>query len=122
MEPWIDDSLMPITQRKSASNLLLSDFIDIYNDSVVNDSQLYYLVSVNCSENISARGMLTTYVLNYTQLLALNKYLMEAPQTYMGAITDVTDNMLKALINPLQYIVSVKAYCLNLKLIMREPY
>lgn len=111
VEPWIDDSLMPITQRKSASNLLLSDFSDIYNDSVVNDSQLYYLVSVNCSENISARGMLTTYVLNYTQLLALNKYLMEAPQTYMGAITDVTDNMLKALINPLQYIVSVKAYC-----------
>lgn len=111
VEPWIEDTLLPITERINIQNRTLPNINTVFNEAIAGSENMYYIMLVNSSQKVSARGMLTAYVLSYAQLLEVNQYLLENPQTYTGVITDVTDNMLKALINPLQYIVSVKAYC-----------
>lgn len=109
--PWLDDSYMPIVGRSTIRDVPCPNInAGCFNASIVGSNQMYYVVLVNTANLITSRGMLTPYVLDYSGMVQLNRYLMDAPQTYMGPITDVTDNMLKALINPLQYIVAVKAY------------
>lgn len=111
VSPWITDTYMPITGRGRIADVPCPNInTGCFNKSVVGSNQMYYVVLVNTANLITSRGMLTPYVLDYSGMVQLNRYLMDAPQKYMGPITDVTDNMLKALINPLQYIVSIKAY------------
>lgn len=111
VSPWLDDSYMPITGRSTIRDVSCPNInAGCFNSTIVGSNQMYYVVLVNTANLITSRGMLTPYVLDYSGMVQLNRYLMDAPQTYMGPITDVTDNMLKALINPLQYIVAIKAY------------
>lgn len=111
VSPWITDTYMPIMSRGRSTEVPCPNInAGCFNKSIVGSNQMYYVVLVNTANLVTSRGMLTPYVLDYSGMVQLNRYLMDAPQTYMGPITDVTDNMLKALINPLQYIVAVKAY------------
>ena len=99
----IIDTLTPIVGYPNSNTVKInvSDFIT---------DDLYYVLSVANYTDTNARGMMTSYVLSENQMKSLKKFLLSDPQQYLGNITDVTPNMLKALFNPLQYISACKAY------------
>lgn len=66
----------------------------------------WYVVGM-LNSDASAVGGVCYYVMTQAQFQNFRHYLMDDP-AYMGTITDVTQNLLKALVNPLQYIVSIK--------------
>lgn len=108
VDPYLVDASMPITSRGTTA-VKEFDFGSIFS-KITGSSVLYYVLQVVNSFPTSPRGMVTPYVLSYAQLQQFREFLLSEPSDYTGPITDVTDNMLKALFNPMQYIVSCKAY------------
>lgn len=66
----------------------------------------WYVVGV-INNDANAIGGVCYYVMQQTVFASLMHFLMDAT-SYMGNVTDVTADMLKALVNPIQYIVSCK--------------
>ena len=108
VDPYLVDASMPITSR-GTTVVKEFDFGSIFT-KITSSSVFYYVLQVINSFPTSPRGMVTPYVLSYAQLQQFREFLLSEPSQYTGPITDVTDNMLKALFNPMQYIVSCKAY------------
>lgn len=108
VDPYLVDASMPITSR-GTTTVKEFNFGSIFA-KITGSSVFYYVLQVINSFPTSPRGMVTPYVLSYAQLQQFREFLLSEPSQYTGPITDVTDNMLKALFNPMQYIVSCKAY------------
>lgn len=108
VDPYLVDASMPITSR-GTTTVKEFNFGSIFS-KITGSSVFYYVLQVINSFPTSPRGMVTPYVLSYAQLQQFREFLLSEPSQYTGPITDVTDNMLKALFNPMQYIVSCKAY------------
>lgn len=108
VDPYLVDASMPITSR-GTTTVKEFNFGSIFA-KITGSSVFYYVLQVINSFPTSPRGMVTPYVLSYAQLQQFREFLLSEPSQYTGPITDVTENMLKALFNPIQYIISCKAY------------
>ena len=98
---YITDDYYPATTQKTRTNVAATWLTNPFVNSITNG---YYVVGV-VNNDSSAVGAVSYYVFTNAQFRTLCNALM-GQTTWLGTITDVTEDFLKALYNPFEYIVS----------------
>ena len=105
---YIVDDLYPTTTNKTITNLSPTWTTNPFVSSLTSG---YYVVGI-INNDSGAVGAVSYYVFSNAQFRTFCDALM-SQTTWMGTITDVTEDFLKALYNPLEYVVSCMWFPFN---------